>query len=101
MKIEVLGMGCSNCNKLYQNVLEAVKQSGKDAEVAKIEDINFSRRWRPASGISVNISSLILMGYHPSADPSKTEIPIGKNLFGMVGWERWNVGFFGYPPRNQ
>jgi small redox-active disulfide protein 2 len=39
MKIEVLGMGCSNCNKLYQNVLEAVKQSGKEAEVTKVEDI--------------------------------------------------------------
>jgi small redox-active disulfide protein 2 len=39
MKIEVLGMGCSNCNKLYQNVLEAVKQSGKAAEVTKVEDI--------------------------------------------------------------
>jgi small redox-active disulfide protein 2 len=39
MKIEVLGMGCSNCNKLYENVLEAVKQSGKEAEVAKVEDI--------------------------------------------------------------
>lgn len=39
MKIEILGMGCSNCNKLYQNVLEAVKQSGKEAEVAKVEDI--------------------------------------------------------------
>jgi len=39
MKIEVLGMGCSNCNKLYQNVVEAVKQSGKEAEVSKVEDI--------------------------------------------------------------
>jgi small redox-active disulfide protein 2 len=39
MKIEILGMGCSNCNKLYQNVLEAVKQSGKEAEVTKVEDI--------------------------------------------------------------
>jgi small redox-active disulfide protein 2 len=39
MKIEVLGMGCSNCNKLYQNVVEAVKLSGKEIEVAKIEDI--------------------------------------------------------------
>ena len=39
MKIEVLGMGCSNCNKLYQNVLEAVKQSGKEIEVTKVEDI--------------------------------------------------------------
>jgi small redox-active disulfide protein 2 len=39
MKIEVLGMGCANCNKLYQNILEAVKQSGKEAEVVKVEDI--------------------------------------------------------------
>jgi len=39
MKIEVLGMGCSNCNKLYQNVLEAVKQSGKEIHVEKVEDI--------------------------------------------------------------
>jgi small redox-active disulfide protein 2 len=39
MKIEILGMGCSNCNKLYQNALEAVKMSGKEVEVAKVEDI--------------------------------------------------------------
>ena len=39
MKIEILGMGCSNCNKLYQNALEAAKQSGKEVEVLKIEDI--------------------------------------------------------------
>ncbi len=39
MKIEVLGMGCANCNKLYQNVLEAVRLSGKEIEVAKVEDI--------------------------------------------------------------
>ena len=39
MKIEVLGMGCANCNKLYQNVLEAVKLSGKEIQVAKVEDI--------------------------------------------------------------
>jgi small redox-active disulfide protein 2 len=39
MKIEVLGMGCANCNKLYQNAVEAVKSSGKEIEVAKVEDI--------------------------------------------------------------
>jgi small redox-active disulfide protein 2 len=38
-KIEILGMGCVNCNKLYQNVLAAVKMSGKEAEVTKVEDI--------------------------------------------------------------
>ena len=39
MKIEVLGMGCANCNKLYQNALDAVKMSGKEIEVTKVEDI--------------------------------------------------------------
>ena len=39
MKIEILGMGCSNCNKLYQNALEAVKQSGKEVDVLKVDDI--------------------------------------------------------------
>jgi len=39
MKIEVLGMGCSNCNKLYQNALEAAKLSGKEVEVVKVEDL--------------------------------------------------------------
>jgi small redox-active disulfide protein 2 len=39
MKIEILGMGCTNCNKLYQNALEAVKLSGKKIEVVKVEDI--------------------------------------------------------------
>jgi small redox-active disulfide protein 2 len=39
MKIEVLGVGCSNCEKLYQHVLEAVKLSGKKVEVVKVEEI--------------------------------------------------------------
>jgi len=32
-------MGCANCKKLYQNALEAVKMSGKEVEVTKVEDI--------------------------------------------------------------
>ncbi len=39
MKIEILGMGCSNCSKLYENALEAVRQSGKEVEVLKVEDL--------------------------------------------------------------
>jgi len=39
MKIEVLGMGCANCSRLYQNAVEAAKQSGKAVEVTKVEDI--------------------------------------------------------------
>ena len=40
MKIEVLGSGCAKCKKLYENAQEAVKLSGKEAEIVKVEDIN-------------------------------------------------------------
>jgi small redox-active disulfide protein 2 len=38
MIIKILGSGCSNCKKLYDNVKEAVKELGIDATVEKIED---------------------------------------------------------------
>jgi small redox-active disulfide protein 2 len=37
--IKVLGPGCPKCKTTYNNVLEALKQTGIDAEVQKIEDI--------------------------------------------------------------
>ncbi|MBU3660324.1 MAG: thioredoxin family protein [Flavobacteriales bacterium] len=37
--IKVLGTGCSKCNTTFQNVQEAIKRSGIEAEVTKIEDI--------------------------------------------------------------
>jgi small redox-active disulfide protein 2 len=40
MKIEVLGSGCTKCKRMYDNVAEAVKKSGLQAEVIKIEDLN-------------------------------------------------------------
>lgn len=38
MKIEILGSGCRKCNKLYDNVLTALQQTGVDAEVVKVEE---------------------------------------------------------------
>jgi small redox-active disulfide protein 2 len=38
-KIEILGMGCPKCNKLFQRAKEAVKDLGIEAEVVKIQDI--------------------------------------------------------------
>ena len=38
MKIEVLGDGCVRCDKMYENVLEAIKRSGREAEVIKEMD---------------------------------------------------------------
>ncbi len=37
--IKVLGPGCAKCKTTYNNVLEAIKQTGVAAEVTKIEDI--------------------------------------------------------------
>jgi small redox-active disulfide protein 2 len=37
--VKVLGPGCPKCKTTYNNALEAIKQTGIDAEVVKIEDI--------------------------------------------------------------
>ena len=37
MKIEVLGTGCTKCNKLYEAAKEAVSMAGSTAEVSKVE----------------------------------------------------------------
>jgi small redox-active disulfide protein 2 len=39
MKIEVLGTGCAKCKTLYDNTRKALEESGKSAELAKVEDI--------------------------------------------------------------
>jgi small redox-active disulfide protein 2 len=38
--IEVLGTGCMKCKRLLKNVEKAVKETGTEAEIVKIEDIN-------------------------------------------------------------
>lgn len=40
MKIEILGTGCPKCRKLFENAVEAVRASGVQADVTKVEDIN-------------------------------------------------------------
>ncbi|MEF8816661.1 MAG: thioredoxin family protein [Salinibacter sp.] len=39
MDIKVLGTGCSSCQTLERRVREAVEQTGSDASVEKIEDM--------------------------------------------------------------
>lgn len=39
MKVEILGVGCAKCNKLYETVREIVEKQGLDAEVVKVEDL--------------------------------------------------------------
>lgn len=38
MQIKILGGGCSNCNKLEQNVREALANLDLDANIEKIKD---------------------------------------------------------------
>ena len=37
-KIEVLGPGCANCQRLEQNTREAVMLAGVEAEITKVTD---------------------------------------------------------------
>jgi len=37
--IKVLGPGCAKCKTTYNNVLDALKETGIEADVEKIEDI--------------------------------------------------------------
>jgi small redox-active disulfide protein 2 len=39
MKIEVLGTGCSKCKKTAETIEKVLKQSGVEAEVIKVDDI--------------------------------------------------------------
>lgn len=57
MKIEVLGIGCTRCNKLYQNVLAVVTMSGREAQVTKVEDIQ-----KIASYGVMSVPALVLDG---------------------------------------
>lgn len=40
MKIQVLGTGCPKCNQLYQNAQQAVDESGAEAAVEKVTNLN-------------------------------------------------------------
>ncbi|MCU0105266.1 thioredoxin family protein [Acholeplasma vituli] len=39
MEIKVLGSGCANCKKLYENVSKAVSEMGLDAQVLYVTDL--------------------------------------------------------------
>ena len=40
MKIEILGTGCPKCKKLMELTVEAVNETGVNAEVKKVDQIN-------------------------------------------------------------
>ncbi len=72
MKIEVLGMGCANCNRLYQNAVEAVRLSGKEIEVTKVEDLKVIMKYGVLSVPALVIDGLVkTAGKVPNAEEIK------------------------------
>lgn len=40
MDIKIIGAGCADCNKLYENTMEALKElSMEEANVTRVEDL--------------------------------------------------------------
>ena len=60
--VQVLGTGCAKCEKLKHNAEEAVQQSGVEATVEKITDINvitgFGVMMTPALAIDGEVKSV-------------------------------------------
>ena len=60
--VQVLGPGCAKCEKLKHNAEEAVNQSGIEATVEKITDINvitgFGVMMTPALAIDGEVKSV-------------------------------------------
>jgi len=48
MKIQILGPGCANCKKLYEQAEKALKQAGLEAQLEKIEKFEEIRTIRRA-----------------------------------------------------
>ncbi len=58
-QVKVLGPGCAKCKTTYNNVLEAVKQLGIEADVIKIEDIEEMMKYNVLTTPVVMIDDVI------------------------------------------
>lgn len=72
MVIKVLGSGCSNCVKLYENTKKAVELLGIDATIEKVTDIkdimSYGVMKTPALVVDEKVK---IMGRVPSAEEIK------------------------------
>lgn len=70
--IQILGTGCPKCTKLYNNAQAAVKESGVEAQVEKVTDINvitgFGVMMTPALAIDGEVK---IVGKVPSPEEIK------------------------------
>ena len=71
-RIEVLGPGCANCERLYRNTERAVKELGLDCELEKITDLNVIMGYRIMSTPALAINGeLKFFGRVPSVEQLK------------------------------
>ena len=72
MQIKVLGTGCPKCKKLEEVAREAVAESGVEAEVVKVTDLNrfldYDVMMTPALVVNEKVK---VMGRVPSKDEIK------------------------------
>ena len=72
MKIQVLGTGCSKCEKMAENASQAARELGLDFELEKITDLNrimeFGVMLTPALALDGQVK---VVGKTPSVDEIK------------------------------
>ena len=72
MKIKVLGGGCDDCDRFYENVLIALGELGADAEVERVEDLIEIVKLGVMSVPTLIIDGkIVLLGQHASAERIK------------------------------
>ena len=74
-KLQILGTGCPKCKKLYELVVQVVKDTATQAEVMKVEDVNeilaFGVMMTPALAVDGVVK---VAGRLPRADEIKSMI---------------------------
>jgi small redox-active disulfide protein 2 len=69
MKIEILGIGCPKCEKLYKQVQEAVHKVGITAEIVKVTKLSDISRYGVMLTPALVIDGIVkVSGKIPSVD---------------------------------
>jgi small redox-active disulfide protein 2 len=72
MEIKILGSGCSKCVKLYENTMEAVRETGIEASIEKVTDPAAIASWGVMSTPALVIGGQVaVMGRVPSKEQIK------------------------------
>ena len=75
MKIEILGVGCPKCRKLYENACQAIRETGIAADITKVTGLkqigNYGVMITPALVIDGQVKSA---GKIPTAEEIKSWI---------------------------